>query len=85
MVGPSSACADSANTTGSRLPRRRMGRARRDHTRRRGADHRRHKMTALRMIQRGDIKGRQVCKGAPWVIKAEDVAAFGAGKRSKSR
>jgi hypothetical protein len=35
------------------------------------------KMTALRMIRRGDLKGRQACKGAPWVIKAEDVAAFG--------
>jgi hypothetical protein len=33
-------------------------------------------MTALRMIQRGDLKGRQLCKGAPWVIKAEDVAVF---------
>ncbi len=33
-------------------------------------------MTALRMIRRGDLKGRQACKGAPWVIKAEDVAAF---------
>ncbi|MGC1951671.1 MAG: recombinase family protein [Gammaproteobacteria bacterium] len=40
------------------------------------------KMTALRMIRRGDVKGRQACKGAPWVIKAEDVAAFGARKRS---
>jgi Recombinase zinc beta ribbon domain len=40
------------------------------------------KMTALRMIRRGDLKGRQACKGAPWVIKAEDVAAFGARKRS---
>src|SRR5882757_2052120 len=40
------------------------------------------KMTALRMIRRGDVKGRQVCKGAPWVIKAEDVAAFSARKRS---
>ena len=40
-------------------------------------------MTALRMIQRGDLKGRQLCKGAPWVIKAEDVAAFGAEKRSQ--
>jgi len=39
------------------------------------------KMTALRMIRRGDVKGRQACKGAPWVIKAEDVAAFGARKR----
>ena len=33
-------------------------------------------MTALRMIQRGIIKGRQLCRGAPWVIKAEDVAAY---------
>ena len=42
-------------------------------------------MTALRMIQRGDLKGQQLCKGAPWVIKAEDVAAFGAGKRCSGR
>jgi hypothetical protein len=35
------------------------------------------KMTALRMIRRGGLKGRQACKGAPWVIKADDVAAFG--------
>jgi DNA invertase Pin-like site-specific DNA recombinase len=41
-------------------------------------------MTALRMIRRGDIKGRQVCKGAPWVIKANDVAQFRTQKR-KSR
>ena len=40
-----------------------------------------HKMTALRMIRRGDLKGRQACKGAPWVIKAEDVATFAARKR----
>jgi DNA invertase Pin-like site-specific DNA recombinase len=40
-------------------------------------------MTALRMIQRGDIKGRQLCRGAPWVIKAADVADFDAGKRPK--
>ena len=38
------------------------------------------KMTALRMIRTGDLNGRQACKGAPWVIKAEDVAAFGARK-----
>jgi hypothetical protein len=40
------------------------------------------KMTALRMIRRGDLKGRQACKGAPWVIKAQDLAAFGVRKRS---
>ena len=33
-------------------------------------------MTALRMIKRGDLKGQQLCRGAPWVIKAEDVAEF---------
>jgi hypothetical protein len=37
-----------------------------------------HKMTALRMIKRGDIKGRQPCPEAPWVINADDVAAFAA-------
>jgi DNA invertase Pin-like site-specific DNA recombinase len=42
-----------------------------------------HKMTALRMIQRGDIKGRQACVGAPWVIKTEDVAPFSARQRPK--
>ena len=26
-------------------------------------------MTALRMVRHGIIKGRQVCRGAPWVIK----------------
>ena len=31
-------------------------------------------MTALRMIKRGDLKGQQLCRGAPWVIKAEDLA-----------
>jgi DNA invertase Pin-like site-specific DNA recombinase len=33
-------------------------------------------MTALRMIQRGELKGRQLCRGAPWVIRAEDMAGF---------
>jgi DNA invertase Pin-like site-specific DNA recombinase len=35
-----------------------------------------HVMTALRMIKRGIFKGGQLCRGAPWVIKAEDVAAY---------
>jgi hypothetical protein len=34
------------------------------------------KMTALRMIQRGELKGRQACKGAPWVIKAKDASSL---------
>jgi hypothetical protein len=34
------------------------------------------------MIRRGHLKGRQACKGAPWVIKAEDAATFAALKRS---
>jgi hypothetical protein len=33
-------------------------------------------MTALRMVRRGIIKGRQQCRGAPWVIKVEDMAAY---------
>ena len=41
-------------------------------------------MTALRMLRRGEIKGRQACAGAPWVIKAEDLASFASGKRRKS-
>jgi hypothetical protein len=40
-------------------------------------------MTALRMLRRGEIKGRQACVGAPWVIKAEDLAGFASGKRQK--
>jgi hypothetical protein len=40
-------------------------------------------MTALRMIRRGIVKGRQVCRGAPWVIKAEDVAAYRAQNGSR--
>ena len=39
-------------------------------------------MTALRMLRRGDIKGRQACPGAPWVIKASDLDGFHKGKRS---
>lgn len=40
-------------------------------------------MTALRMIRRGELKGRQLCKGAPWVIKADDVATHHARHRSR--
>jgi DNA invertase Pin-like site-specific DNA recombinase len=40
-------------------------------------------MTALRMVRLGIIKGRQVCRGSPWVIKAEDVAAYRAQNASR--
>ena len=30
-------------------------------------------MTVLRMIRRGAIPARQLCKGAPWVIKVADL------------
>ena len=33
-------------------------------------------MTALRMARLGFIKGRQVCYGAPWAFKAEDIAEY---------
>src|SRR6201984_3761386 len=32
---------------------------------------------------RGDIKGRQVCPGAPWVIRTADLVGFTDRKRSK--
>jgi hypothetical protein len=41
-------------------------------------------MTALRMLRRGDIKGRQVCPGAPWVIMAADLVSF-CGNSNASR
>ena len=41
-------------------------------------------MTALRMLRRGDIKGRQVCPGAPWVVKAADLTGFTDRMRSKT-
>ena len=40
-------------------------------------------MTALRMVRRGIIKGRQQCRGAPWVIKVEDMAAYREQKPSR--
>lgn len=40
-------------------------------------------MTALRMMRRGELNGRQLCKGAPWVIKADDVAASCAQHQSR--
>jgi hypothetical protein len=33
-------------------------------------------MTALRMSRLGIIKGRQACRGAPWVFNAADLAAY---------
>ena len=38
-------------------------------------------MTALRMLRRGDIKGRQVCPRAPWVIRTSDLVGFTDRKR----
>jgi hypothetical protein len=40
-------------------------------------------MTALRMIRHGIIKGCQLCRGAPWVIKAEDLAGYREQKASR--
>src|ERR1700750_2456305 len=40
-------------------------------------------MTALLMVRRGIIKGRQLCRGAPWVIKVEDMAAYREQKPSR--
>jgi hypothetical protein len=35
------------------------------------------------MLRRGEIKGRQVCPGAPWAIKAADLAGLSVQRRSK--
>lgn len=35
-------------------------------------------MTALRLIRKGILAARQHCKGAPWIIKREDVVALSA-------
>jgi len=39
------------------------------------------KMTVLRLIGTGQIKATQLCKGAPWVIPEEQVAAIAANGR----
>ena len=33
------------------------------------------RMTVLRLIRAGTLKARQACKGAPWVIKTQDLEA----------
>jgi hypothetical protein len=35
------------------------------------------------MIRHGIIKGCQLCRGAPWVIKAEDLAGYREQKASR--
>ena len=45
-------------------------------------------MTVLRLIHNGIISARQLCRGAPWVIKAQDleqpdVMAAAAGRRKR--
>jgi hypothetical protein len=40
-------------------------------------------MTALRMVRQGVVKGRQICRGAPWAIDAEDVSAYRARNESQ--
>ena len=36
---------------------------------------------ARRLIKNGDLPARQLCKGAPWIISATDVASMRAGQR----
>ena len=42
-------------------------------------------MTVLRMISGGKLPARQVCKGAPWVIKRSDLEGLEAGRISHPR
>ena len=39
------------------------------------------RMTVQRMITGGVLQARQACKGAPWVIKVQDLAALKVGRR----
>ena len=39
------------------------------------------RMTVHRLIKRGTLKAQQACQGAPWVIKAEALAAIKIGPR----
>jgi DNA invertase Pin-like site-specific DNA recombinase len=41
------------------------------------------RMTVHRLITRGTIKAHQACRGAPWVIKAEALAAIKIGPRGR--
>jgi DNA invertase Pin-like site-specific DNA recombinase len=40
-------------------------------------------MTIQRLIRTGTLKARQACKGAPWVIKAEDLGKIKLGTRGR--
>jgi len=42
-------------------------------------------MTVLRMIRRGVLPARHLCKGAPWVIKAQDLDAEAVQAEAKGR
>ena len=41
-------------------------------------------MTVHRMISTGRLPAKQVCRGAPWVLKAADVVEFGSTNGGKS-
>ena len=41
------------------------------------------RMTVHRLINRGILKARQACEGAPWVIKTEALAAMKIGPRGR--
>ncbi len=42
-------------------------------------------MTVLRMIRRGTLNARQLCKGAPWVIRMTDLKAEAVRAEAKGR
>ncbi len=41
-------------------------------------------MTVHRMISTSRLRAKQVCRGAPWVLKAEDVVEFGSTNGRKA-
>jgi hypothetical protein len=40
-------------------------------------------LATLELIRKGILKGRQACKGAPWMIEAQALAAIKIGPRGR--
>jgi hypothetical protein len=70
---PKAECADTQRPPRCRVPGRRDGGTRRINVGRAARRLTVSKMTVLRLIGRGAIQARQVCKGAPWAIPAAEA------------
>ena len=41
--------------------------------------------TVLRMLNEGSLPGKQLCKGAPWIIRKEDIEHIDVRKKAEYR